>query len=97
MQRHIKNYLAFFKPHDDQNIPCEICKNRAVDIHHIIPRSKFGKKRKDEQDHVNNLMALCRICHDMAHAEKYTKEYLSQIHLKKVKSHEEVQETHQHR
>jgi len=87
MQKHIKNYLSFFKPHDDQNIPCEVCKNRAVDIHHIIPRSKFGKKMKDQQDKVENLIALCRICHDMAHDEKFSKEYLQSIHLKKMNIH----------
>ncbi|ASK29689.1 HNH endonuclease [Chryseobacterium sp. T16E-39] len=86
MQKHTKNYLQFFKPHDEQNIPCEVCANRAVDIHHIIPRSKFGKKRKEEQDHVENLIALCRVCHDMAHDEKFSKDYLSKIHFKKIKS-----------
>lgn len=86
MQKHIKNYLNYFKPHDDQNIPCEVCNNKAVDIHHIILRSKFGKKMKVEQDKVENLIALCRKCHDMAHAETFSKEYLTTIHIKKIKS-----------
>lgn len=84
MQKHTKIYIDFFKPHDIENIPCEVCKNRAVDIHHIIPRSKFGKKTKDQQDSIENLMALCRFCHDKAHAEVFKKYYLTQIHLKTI-------------
>ncbi len=48
-------------------IPCEVCKTQAVDIHHVIPRSKFGSKRKAIQDQANNLIALCRKHHDEAH------------------------------
>lgn len=49
---------------------CENCQSVAQDIHHIIPRSRiFGKERDDP----NNLIALCRNCHDKAHyrAEPY--------------------------
>lgn len=86
MQKHVKIYLNNFKPHDPENIPCEVCQNRAVDIHHIIPRSKFGKKNKAEQDKIENLMALCRFCHDKAHAEVFKKDFLTEIHLKKCSS-----------
>lgn len=57
-------------------MPCEVCGKTAVDIHHIIPRSKFGKKTKELQDDVSNLIALCRECHDKAHNNKLTKEFL---------------------
>lgn len=64
----------------DDVIMCEYCKSGvARDIHHIIPRSKFGSKRKEEQDHVTNLIGLCRPCHDDAHANKITKEQLQEI------------------
>lgn len=48
---------------------CEIpdCNQRVADIHHLIPRSKFGSKRKEEQDHISNLVGLCRRHHEMAH------------------------------
>lgn len=48
-------------------IACELCGMGAVDIHHVEPRSKFGSKKKDDQDDVSNLIALCRDCHDKAH------------------------------
>lgn len=70
MQKHIKNYLNHHGYSGFEFIPCEVCGGKAVDIHHIIPRSKFGSKRKDEQDHHSNLIALCRLCHNKAHQDK---------------------------
>jgi 5-methylcytosine-specific restriction endonuclease McrA len=70
MQKHIKNYFEHNGYTGFEFIPCEICGSTAVDIHHIIPRSKFGSKRKNEQDHHSNLIALCRNCHDKAHQDK---------------------------
>lgn len=61
-----------------------------MDIHHIIPRSKFGSKRKDEQDDIKNLMALCRKHHDEAHAEKLSKEYLKGVHQIFIHGHNDV-------
>ena len=37
---------------------CEHCGKKAVDAHHIIPRSAGGS------NDINNLIALCRACHD---------------------------------
>ena len=66
MQPHIRNYINEY----GADPMCESCGAVAVDIHHIVPRSKFGSKRKDEQDAVSNLVALCRMCHDKAHANR---------------------------
>lgn len=81
MQKHIENYLSHFNYGPEDVIICEIpgCGQRGVDVHHIIPRSKFGKKRKDEQDSVNNLIGLCRSHHDDAHNNVLTKEYLQDL------------------
>jgi 5-methylcytosine-specific restriction endonuclease McrA len=54
-------------------IPCEACGRPAVDIHHIHGRGE-GK------DVIENLIALCRKCHDMCHAEKLNKETVQLIH-----------------
>jgi hypothetical protein len=70
MQKHIKNYLNHHGYTGFEFIACEVCGCKAVDIHHIEFRSKFGKNKKDEQDHHSNLIALCRICHDKAHNDK---------------------------
>jgi 5-methylcytosine-specific restriction endonuclease McrA len=87
MQNHTKVYLEYFGFAPGEYIPCEICESPAVDIAHIIAQSKFGKKRKHEQDKIENLMALCRSCHhEYDFNVKWTPEYLTAIHLKKIKS-----------
>jgi len=60
MQRHTKIYYCYFDYGEQDNVPCEACGRLAVDIHHIQGRGK-GK------DVINNLIALCRKCHERAH------------------------------
>jgi 5-methylcytosine-specific restriction endonuclease McrA len=67
MQKHVRNYYKAFGYTEGDVILCEHCKAVACDIHHVEPRSSFGSTRKDEQDDVNNLVAVCRECHDAAH------------------------------
>lgn len=55
-----KTYLGSFKYSEGDNIPCECCGGDAVDIHHILTR----KRRRDLYNDINNLMAVCRECHD---------------------------------
>ena len=43
---------------------CRVCGRKANDVHHIIFRSHGGK---DEPD---NLICLCRQCHEAAHADE---------------------------
>lgn len=83
MQKHTKVYTDFFPSHTGY-YACEVCGCQAVDIHHIKRRSEFGSKVKEEQDKIENLIALCRLCHEKAHANKITKEQLTEIHLKKI-------------
>ena len=61
MKRHVKNYLDNFGHYDF--IPCEICSLRDVEIHHVKYKSRGGS------DEYNNLVALCRVCHNLAHDE----------------------------
>ena len=85
MQPHIKEYTEKIPSHTGY-YPCEVCKAKAVDIHHIKRRSEFGSKKKSRneghQDHIDNLIALCRLCHDKAHANTLTKEQLHSYHQK---------------
>jgi hypothetical protein len=61
MKIHTQIYLDYFGINEeDPFIPCEVCENRAVDIHHIEARGMGGSKKKDD---IENLMALCRECH----------------------------------
>ena len=46
------------------------CGEVAVDLHHIVFRSRGGS------DNVDNLIPLCRHHHNLVHASKITKEEL---------------------
>ena len=82
MQPHVRNYLNAFGYAEQDFIPCEFCGKQAVDICHIIPRSKFGKKRREERDSVINCMAGCRECHTaFDDGKKWTIEEAQKIHL----------------
>jgi predicted restriction endonuclease len=63
MQSHIKIYMAYFDYVTQEEIPCEACTRPGNDIHHIHGRGE-GK------DVIENLMALCRKCHDRATTSK---------------------------
>ena len=82
MQKHIKAYLEYYNV-DQNDIRCEVCWLPWVDIHHILPRSKFWKKTKHLQDDIKNLIALCRFDHERAHLQRepyLTKGELQDIH-----------------
>ena len=83
MQNHTKVYMDYFHYGEQDIIICEFqCGRRAVDICHIIPRSKFGKNRKEEQDNIQNLVAGCRECHTaFDDGKKWTTEEVQEIHL----------------
>ena len=88
MQKHIKNYLEYYGIDNPDIIRCEVCWNNAKDIHHILFRSHFWKKTKHLQDKIENLIALCRDCHDKAHFKKepyLDKEELSRTHYLNLK------------
>lgn len=73
MQKHTKVYLRHFDYGEQDYIPCECCGRPSVDIHHLEGRGP-GK------DVIENLMALCRRCHEKAHSGEFTKGALQYIH-----------------
>lgn len=78
MTKHQKIYIDYFGLDKTDKIQCELCGNIAVDIHHIEYRGMGGR----DVDYIENLMALCRKCHDNIHScpKKYTKAFLKLIH-----------------
>ncbi len=59
------------------DVPCEYCNSVfVVDIHHIDPRGAGGSKFKD---FFENLIGLCRPCHDMAESGEITQGELKRI------------------
>tara|TARA_Y100000592_G_scaffold31016_1_gene49448 strand:- start:1592 stop:1837 length:246 start_codon:yes stop_codon:yes gene_type:complete len=79
LKKHTKIYLKHFGYGIDSFIPCTTCGSRAVDIHHIDARKMGGSKTKD---FIENLAALCRLCHDKAESSKEFNEQVKQKHLK---------------
>lgn len=87
MQKHIKVYLEYYWIEQEQVI-CEACWKKWVDIHHIQQRSFYWKKTKHLQDKIENLIWLCRLCHQKAHFQKepYLHKWeLKEYHLKNLK------------
>lgn len=81
MKAHTKIYLEYFGYDQSSFIECEICQVKAVDIHHIKRRGMGGSK---EANKIENLMALCRKCHEDYGDKKQFMEYLQDIHTKTI-------------
>ena len=79
MKPHISEYIEFFGYSTADFISCEICSGKAVDIHHIHRRGKGGDPALDR---IENLMALCRVCHIKYGDKVQFKALLYKIHLK---------------
>jgi len=74
VQKHTKIYYRYFDYGEQDIVPCEACGRPAVDIHHI--NGRIGK----DANNIENIMAVCRKCHDLAHGEKISKGELLYIH-----------------
>jgi len=82
MRKHTKIYLKYFGYDISDFIPCEMCGGKAVDIHHIHARGMGGSKIRDV---IENLMALCRKCHDTYGDKKQYYDILIKRHTKTMK------------
>ena len=71
----IKYKRDYFKHYGvgEQDILLCICGAVAVDLHHIVFKSKGGA------DHFSNLIPLCRSCHELGHSNKEFNESLKQL------------------
>ena len=79
MKKHTKIYLEAFGFDISDFIPCEVCGSTAVDIHHIKARGMGGSIHKDTKE---NLMALCRNCHEAYGDKKKDIDFLIERHKK---------------
>lgn len=88
MKNHVSVYLSHFdyaaESFDDLYIPCEVCKNPAVDINHIEPRGMGGSKKKDG---IENLVAMCRLCHIEFEQKRISKDTLRYKHFNLLRAH----------
>ena len=71
-------YLEHYGLYTCDFIECEAdkCHIPAVDIHHIIFKSLGGK------DNIDNLIALCRRCHNLAHDKPAFNAILKELKIK---------------
>jgi 5-methylcytosine-specific restriction endonuclease McrA len=81
VKNHTKVYLKGMGYDTTDFIPCEICQAKAVDIHHIEARGMGGSKQADT---IENLMAVCRQCHNTYGDLKEYKEMLKEIHYLRI-------------
>jgi 5-methylcytosine-specific restriction endonuclease McrA len=81
VKNHTKVYLKAMGYDTTDFIPCEICQAKAVDIHHIEARGMGGSKQADT---IENLMAVCRQCHNTYGDLKEYKEMLKEIHYLRI-------------
>jgi hypothetical protein len=83
MKSYTKTYLSYFGYALDDFIPCEVCGNRGVDIHHIDCKGMGGSKLKDD---IENIMALCREHHiEYGDKKKYI-DFLKGIHNQRLEN-----------
>jgi len=80
MVNHKKVYCTFFNLDISSHILCTNCGQVAQDIHHILPRGMGGS----EKDYIENLVALCRKCHDKAESSYSFNKDIRIKHLSKV-------------
>jgi hypothetical protein len=83
MKSYTKTYLSYFGYALDDFIPCEVCGNRAVDIHHIDCKGMGGSKLKDN---IENIMALCREHHIEYGDKKQYIDFLKNIHNQRLEN-----------
>lgn len=94
MINHKKIYCNYFGYDVGDTIKCEMCLyelhlpfsektkvRAAVDIHHISPRGMGGSKLKDYPE---NLIALCRECHEEVERCKEKNKRCKIVHLKNI-------------
>lgn len=82
MKKHTKIYMEVMGYDTSDFVPCEICGAEAVDIHHIEPRGMGGSR---DADRIDNLMALCRECHNKCEARIISRDRQHIIHGQHIK------------
>lgn len=80
MQSHTKIYINYFGFTIADFIGCEVCGNKATEIHHIDCRGMGGDPQL-KKDVIENLMAMCRECHNYYGDKKEFMDKLIQAHL----------------
>ena len=78
MKKHVKIYYKAHGYNDTDWVSCQVCQKTASDVHHCVFRSQGGK------DTSENLIALCRACHELAHFRGKKEDWLHLEHLQEI-------------
>lgn len=83
MKTHTKLYLDYFGYDISDWIQCEIpeCGKQSTEIHHLTVKGMGGRKNSDV---IENLIAVCRECHNKCHDHPEFNEEAREIHLKNL-------------
>jgi len=76
MRSYTKKYLDELKLDETSFCGCEVCGCRATEIHHITARSKY----KEGLNKIENIMAICRSCHQNLGDKKSKMIFLLETH-----------------
>jgi len=83
LKAYIKTYFIYFGYDESSWIACECgCGKKAVDIHHLEPKSIAKKKI----NLIDNLCAVSRECHQRADYDRSFNDFLKHRHRKNLLS-----------
>ena len=90
MKDYKKLFSRFWSVSSDDALLCWYCNQSvAVDIHHIEPK-KMGGGSKNRLNRIDNLFAVCRKCHTLAHKNKSVNEEFKKILQERIKLKEQL-------
>jgi len=84
MKDYKKLFSRYWSVSPDDTLLCWYCNQAvAVDIHHIEQKG-MGGVSKNRLNKIDNLFAVCRKCHSLAHKNKSVNEEFKKILLERI-------------
>jgi len=85
MKDYKKLFSRYWSVSSDDTLLCWYCNQEvAVDIHHIESK-KMGGVQNNRLNRIDNLFAVCRKCHSLAHKDKLVNDKFKKILQEKIK------------
>lgn len=81
MAKYKKTYIEHFGYYEGEWIACEVCSKTSIDVHHLDIKGMGGTKKEEK---IEDLIAVCRECHNKCHDHPEFNEKAREIHLKNL-------------